>query len=55
MKRLRAILCFFGIHRYETHQEVFETSNLCRPQNQVVIAWRCCNHCCQTKLVHILK
>jgi hypothetical protein len=56
MKRLRAILCLFGFHRYTTHQEIFVTYAGTRGHvADTVIAWKCCDHCCKTKLLHILK
>ena len=51
----RRILCLLGIHAWEKHQTLLCTSEGCEMHTDTVIAWRQCQHCAKSRLVHILK
>lgn len=54
-KRIRPLLCFFGIHSWQVSQHLFATREAGEIKTETVIAWRNCKHCWKTKLIHILK
>jgi hypothetical protein len=48
---MKKIKCFVGWHKWESEQTMFTSdTGLC-----VVIAWKVCKHCSESKLIHILS
>lgn len=45
--------CFFGWHRWKTHQHNVEASDEARVT--IVVAWRQCRRCAKSELIHILR
>lgn len=51
----RRLLCLLGFHRWKPFQEVFVTHTNFEDEYRVVIAFKICNYCAKSKLIHILK
>lgn len=52
LKVVYALACRLGFHRWEVCQEAFLTNN---GRSVPVIAWRQCERCAKSKLIHILQ
>lgn len=53
---LLRVLCLLGVHRWRWHQELFLTHAWAEaPKAEVVIAFKVCERCAASRLIHILK